>query len=161
MAIRNYRAGGFITDTPSDIIALYGQVSANGNGSHLRRVGSTSGYQITAAKTFYICRVSLTADGAASTYAIALGYADNDIGFDTTTARTNPVTLIGNSEGTGYLSIGGWNGQGNVDGSREPGQLHNGIIPLPLAAATKYLYFRSANNTGANPHGLLILGFEV
>lgn len=158
MSTQFFRTGAFATDTATDIITLWGFVTATQNVSTLRKVGATSGYQVTSGKTFYICRMKLFMTSNVVVQ-VPLGYADNDVGMDTTTARTNPVAVFGNPEvsnGTGGLS-----GLGSVSiaqTSNDDLSLHD--IILPVAAATKYFYVRP-NGTVNLSWTFIMSGFEL
>jgi len=96
MAIQHFRAGGFFTDTPADIIELWGAVGTDNNVSHLRRPHLTAGYQVTAGKTLHLVKLVIRGTGAgAGVQYLKMGYADNDVGLDTATARTAPVMAFG------------------------------------------------------------------
>lgn len=90
------RSGDIAVDTLTDLIQLYGFISTDGNVTHLRLPHTTTGYQVTGGKTLYIVRMMVLGTGAAGWW--KLGYADNDVGYNTATARTNPVMAIGTDD---------------------------------------------------------------
>lgn len=93
MAISISKAGDIAADLLTDFIMLFGFIATDGNVTHLRQPFTTVGYQVTAGKTLYITRMRVLAQTNPGWW--KLGYADNDVGFNTATARTNPVMAIG------------------------------------------------------------------
>lgn len=167
MAIRNYRSGGFVTDTPSDFINLWGQVATSGQVATFRASGTTSGYQVTASKQFYICKIVVTlGDDTGNNYVFGLGYADNDCGLDTATARTNPVPILGRPEDGSTAGIGGiaFDGTGTTVPQSLP---HTGLegyrdIIWKGAPSGKYMYMRLlAGSVASTGVCVTITGFEV
>jgi hypothetical protein len=137
MAVKFYRTGEYVSDVITDVIQLWGKISASGNVTHFRAPFSTAGYQVTAGKTLYI--VKMRPIGENNPTWIKLGYADNDVGLDTTTARTNPVMAIG-VDGTAkdgwYTDIPNGSGLGDL---AVPGF---GML-WKLAIATKFPFARA------------------
>lgn len=155
------RAGGLASDVPAtNILSLWAKVGTSGQVATFRRTGLTAGYQVTAGTTFYICKISITlSDAPSAANAIGIGYADNDVGMDTATARTNPVAIYGDAEGTTVTGIGGilFNPNGSVSGS-----LINSLndhVFIKAGAASKYMYMKHVG--GANIVGVLIHGIEI
>lgn len=162
MATEFFRTGHHVTDTATDEIVLHALLTTSGNVSTLRAVGATSGYQITSAKRFVITKIDILFGNASNVeFALALGYADNDVGMSTTTARTNPVALIGAPEGGSLATTGGF--CTNPSSAAVNDQMREacaGSIVLPLAAAGKYLYVRQFGGT-ASVMSVIIRGREV
>lgn len=160
MSVQTFRVGGFATDTVSDIINLWASAATLNFGT-FRKSGATSGYQVAAGKQFWICQVMVMyGDDTGSDVTAAIGYADNDVGMSTTTARTNPVPLIGNPEGS-YQSMGGLVFDGtpainNSDGARVT---FNGI--WKGAPGSKYMYFQNVQGTAGTGVSVMMTGFEV
>lgn len=96
MSILITRSGEVAVDTLTDIIQLYGFIATDGNVTHLRAPFTTTGYQVTAGKTLYLVRMMVLGSGVNGFW--KLGYADNDVGYNTATARTNPVMAIGTDD---------------------------------------------------------------
>jgi hypothetical protein len=163
MAQQVFRIGAFATDTVTDIINLQGFTTTTGNLCTLRKSGVTSGYQVTAGKTFYAAKIIIMqSDNTAIVNGVSFGYADNDIGQDTTTARTNPVAMIGNPEGGSTIAAWGIVGNPSYPNSpwQSPASLNNvnGTI-YKLSIAAKYMYFKAFTNTGLM--SVLVTGFEI
>lgn len=164
MATRLYRAGAFATDTLSDIISLNGYLDGSGELATLRRMGSTSGYQVTTGKIFYVASVQIFRIGSSSaSFALGFGYADNDIGFASTTARTNPVAMLGDPEQTTYQTVRGLlfeessantSLQFSMDGL-------NRMAPWKLGVANKYMYYKMMGSAAFSSRTLIVSGFEV
>ncbi len=136
------RSGEIAVDTLTDLIHLYGFVSTDGNVTHLRLPHTTAGYQVTAGKTLYLVRMLVLGTGVNGWW--KMGYADNDVGYNTATARTNPVMAIGTDDT-------------NNNGMLRPAE-SLASVGLPqnlqsllwkLAIATKYPFLR---RVGATPN---------
>ena len=158
MAIRNYRDGGFVTDTPTDIINLYASMINTLQFSTFRKSGTSVGYQVTAGKQFYISSLRISyGDDTGSNIGIALGYADNDLGIDSTTARTNPVPIMGNPESGSNSQMGVW-WDGTGVGPLNTMMLVVKDLIWKAAPAGKYMYFMKSAGTHTS---VLMTGFEV
>jgi hypothetical protein len=146
MSIQLAKLGDVVPGTFADIILLQAFVSADGNVSHLRLPFATSGYQVTAGKSLYLAKVHERGTGNPGWW--KFGYADNDVGFNTTTARTNPVMSIGVDD----TGSNGWN---NVPVNYTGAAL---ITPVDflwkLSIAAKYPFVR---RVGATPTNALFL----
>lgn len=147
MANRFYKVGALATDTIGDVIFLWGKVSTAGNVTHLRTNFSTSGYQTTSGKTLYLAKLLVHAStNASNNDYVKIGYADNDVGFDTTTARTNPVMSFGvdDTNANGFI----YNLSLEFSGSsRTPLGQNKGLNDIiPIAASTKYPFIRYASS---------------
>ncbi|MDE2099297.1 MAG: hypothetical protein KGL39_18735 [Patescibacteria group bacterium] len=147
MSILVTRSGDIAVDTVTDLIQLYGFIATDGNVSHLRLPFTTSGYQVTAGKTLYLVRMMVLGSGANGWW--KLGYADNDVGYNTATARTNPIMAIGTDDT-------------NNNGMLRPAESF-ATVGLPqnlqtmiwkLAIATKYPFVR---RVGATPNDTVML----
>lgn len=140
MAFQAFRAGGFVTDNPADILALWGKIATSGNVTHLRQAHTTTGYQVTAGKTLYLVRLYITST-ITNISSIKLGYADNDVGLDTATARTNGVMALGLDD--------------TAENGLYPNQALPSITPVAvydlqwkLAAAQKFPFIRALISGG-------------
>ena len=141
------RSGEIAVDTLTDIIQLYGFIATDGNVTHLRLPHTTAGYQVTAGKTLYLVRMLILGTGVNGWW--KLGYADNDVGYNTGTARTNPVMAIGTDD-TGN------NGMLRPAESLASVGLTQNLQHLlwKLAIATKYPFLR---RVGATPNDTVML----
>lgn len=154
---------GFATDTITDVICLWARFSTSGNVSTYRRSGATSGYQVTSGKTFYITKIIVACDAASENYAIPIGYADNDVGMNTTTARTNPVAVLGDPEQTTLASgAGGVVINPTVNSNQMPAvNAAFSSVVIKSAISQKYLYSKFIGSATATMMGLIIFGFEA
>jgi hypothetical protein len=141
------RSGEVAVDTLTDIIPLYGFIATDGNVTHLRLAHTTAGYQVTAGKTLYMVRMIVTGTGVAGWW--KLGYADNDVGYNTATARTNGVMALG-------IDDTGTNGMHHPPESIVSIGLPQNIQTFvwKLAIATKYPFLR---RVGAAPNDTVML----
>ncbi len=164
MAIQNFRVGGFATDDPDDFIQLSATFDDSADVSTFRKAGASAGYQITSNLKFYICKIAITStSGNASDDAIALGFADNDVGISTTTARTNPVDVIGEPENTTIGTIGGFGYNASITGLlAEANNAGNPLcfLAIPANATGKFLYGKYIGASVNNP-SMHITGFEL
>lgn len=94
--------GGRVFTDLTNLITLMGQLTTAGRNTTMGRTGNT-GYQITTAKTYTI--EALVVAGATSN-AILVSYSDNNVGWNSATALTNPVYLANNNSGS-YLRYSG------------------------------------------------------
>lgn len=72
MAIRNYKSGFAVTDTPTDLICLQCSPTASTSKSLLQN--DTTNYQVPAGKTLYITKIIV--HGEAANWTAAVEYAD-------------------------------------------------------------------------------------
>lgn len=164
MSVQFYRVGGIATDNPSDIVNLWAKVATSGQVSTFRKAGTTSGYATTTGKQFYVSHITITiGDNLGSNYGVAFGYADNDVGMDTTTARTNPVALRGDPEQTSVSSLGGtaFDGLGGLLVGSEGATSTSDSI-WKGAPSQKYLYMKCIGTSIPGSGVCVILsGFEA
>lgn len=151
MGIQLAKMGDVVVAAVTDLFMLQAFIGTDGNVSHLRLPFSTAGYQVTAGKTLYVAKFQERGIGNPGWW--KFGYADNDVGFNTTTARTNPVMSIG-VDGTAT------DGLHNVPVSYTGAAL---IVPQDflwkLSIAAKYPFVR---RVGATPTNALFLWcFEI
>lgn len=126
-----YKIGPVASTDPALYLGFWCVVTASGNVTHLRKMGTTVGHQVTAGKSLYIVKIDLPLGAPSGSFGF-LGYADNDVGLDTATARVTPVSILGDPE----AALGGF-AVGAMTGTP---QNPNGLFgPIP---ATKYPYFR-------------------
>ena len=139
-----FRTGGFATTSPTDIICLRGAVQTSGRVSTLRLATPYSaGYAVTVGKTFYICRIIIApTDGDSTNVGFSFGYADNDVGLDSTTARTNPVPVFGNPEQTTASLAGGILLEGNLQAHQDHFVHGWETLIIKAAPAGKYMYVK-------------------
>ena len=152
MSILATKSGEIVTDLTTDLIQLYGFIATDGNVSHLRPPHSTSGYQVTSGKTLYIARMKVTGTGASGWW--KFGYADNDVGLNTNTARTNGIMALGvdDTNNNGILIL-----ESNLATVTNPANQDNFL--WKLAVATKYPFLR---RVGATPNqSIMIWAFEL
>jgi len=152
MAVKMQRSGDLAFDAVTDLIPLYGFIATDGNVTHLRPAHSTSGYQVTAGKTLYIARIKVYGTGFSGWW--KFGYADNDVGFNTATARTNGVMALG-------LDDTGLNGililESNLTTVSNPTTQDNFLWNLSIAQ--KFPFIR---RVGASPNQTIVVwGFEI
>ena len=161
MASKFYKAGGFATDTVTDIIMLRALVTTSGRVSSFRRNTGTAGYAVTSGKTFYISMIKVAASpGDAVDYDVGIGFSDTDLGFDVTTARTNPVICLGNPEAATAALCRGLSFQPSLSEGKKIQTFgyDNMIIPCTGSSA-KYLYTKVFH--GGFDVEVQIWGFEV
>lgn len=110
--------GGRVFIDLTNLIQVCSIMNAGGN-TTFRKDYASAGYQITAAKTYYIsaARTQITTVEAGGR--IDWGYGDNDIGQGTTTAATN-LKYQGNSAAFGTLRDTGVVGNQETSFSRVP-----------------------------------------
>jgi hypothetical protein len=89
------QVGGRVFTDLTNLILIYGRATTTTN-STLRKPNGSSGYTPAAGKTFTVHAVRAIVMAAAAAGCI-IGYADNDIGFSSASALTNPVRIGGAS----------------------------------------------------------------
>ena len=154
--VQHFRAGGFFTDTIGDILFMWGQIGTEDNVTHLRREFLAAGYQVTAAKTLYLAKLQIAVPGTGSGLPFILGYADNDVGLDTATARTAPVMAIGidDTADNGLMAV-----QSGVEDVLDAFS-DKGMV-IRLAAAAKFPFFRIGGASVTYPVGIYAWCFEL
>lgn len=145
-----FRSGGFGADAITDFIFLWGKVTTTGNVTHLRKHFATAGYQVTAGKTLYLVKFRVFPMAAGDQVNnVKVGYADNDVGLDTTTARTNPVMAFGIDD-TNNNGLPTWGSISTYPtGLTTHGDDSFGFI-WPIAAASKFPFVRAARQEGGS-----------
>jgi len=140
-----FRSGGLASDVLADFINLWGKISAEDNVTHLRKNFTTVGYQVTAGKTLYLVKLVTFINTAGANFGgTKIGYADNDVGLDTTTARTSPVMAFGEDS----TDDQGWPTPGFGSSLVNMLRLADHGMVWPIAAATKFPFARiSASST--------------
>lgn len=93
--IDSITVGGRVFTDLTNIITLIGVCTAGTGNSSLRLLNGTAGYPVTTAKTLKILAIAVQILGTGATDSFGLGYSDNDVGFGTATAPTNPVYVGG------------------------------------------------------------------
>lgn len=158
-----FRAGGGASDTAGELITLFTGVITSTRVSAFRKAGAwTAGYQVPTGKVLYITKLTPTYAADNSACMSAFGYADNDVGLDTTTARTNPVAVLGDPEaiataGTGDVHRGFYLAQTNTTKVELVEAFRTLHIPIP---ASKYFYMRAIIG-GASTIGWVAQGIVV
>lgn len=95
MAIRNFRIGWGVTDTPSELITLFADASvANYYDTMDSPVGTP--YVVPGGKTLYICAFDQYPTGAG--HAFYIGYANTSVN-DSASAPTTPIQVTGSYPG--------------------------------------------------------------
>jgi hypothetical protein len=156
MSISLYKIGALGTDDPTQLLqfqCLF--VTGIDRVSHLRLPFQTSGYQVTTGKTLYIVKMLDMSSATIQAY-YKLGYCDNDVGFDTLTARTNAVMSVGqdNSGSDGVATVATDTSAGN-----SMKNLEQATSLLKIAIATKFPFVRRVSTqVGAS---LLLWGVEL
>lgn len=152
MAITVARAGDVASELVTDFILLWGFIATDGNVTHLRQPYTTTGYQVTAGKTLYLARAKVYGTGASGWW--KFGYADNDVGLNTATARTNGVMGLGVDDAStnGILLL-----ESNLATVTNPAPQDNLLWKLSIAA--KYPFIR---RVGATPNQTIVVwAFEL
>ena len=148
MATRFYKVGSLATDTPTDIIVLRAAVQTTGRVSTFRLNTVAAGYAVTTGKRLYIHKIAIRTSGNTGVDAgVSLGYSDTDLGLDVTTARTNPVNVLGAPEETTNFLAGGITYNPGVTAGTA---MFNESIDvfIPAAVAGKYMYCKVFLNAG-------------
>lgn len=91
--------GGRVFKNLNSLLYLYAATAGVNQNCTVRTSNTATGYQVTSGKTLTIgaIRMSLPDDTTSTNNTMIIGYADNDLGFTTTTAPINPVYLAGQS----------------------------------------------------------------
>lgn len=89
----------FVDLTNLIVVGAAWQNSTGTKSSTLRKPGGTAGYQVTSGKTLTLRAWHMAWHDvtAAANDSVIFLYSDNDIGFDSATAFTNPVYMFGTS----------------------------------------------------------------
>lgn len=87
--IDSITVGGRVLTDLTNLITLIASVDGANNHCTFRKPNGTSGYQVPGGKVFTVLGIRMEIGNAAD--AFDMGYSDNDAGFATTTAFTNPV----------------------------------------------------------------------
>jgi hypothetical protein len=152
MGVQVTKIGDIVPAAFTDIIMLQAFIGTDGNVSHLRLPFSTSGYQVTAGKSLYMAKVQERGSSTGTAY-WKFGYCDNDVGFNTATARTNAVMSMGVDD----TGSNGWNTI-SVTSSSLAYALPNEFL-WKIAIASKFPFVR---RVGAAPaQGLFLWCFEL
>lgn len=161
-----FKVGGAGSMNKDDSIVLLASISTSLNVCTFQRWGNGGGaYKVADGKNFYISKIRHYAQsGAAYSMMFAMGYADNDVGQNTTTARTNPVNIIGKPEtvdvsafDTGLRVNGGSQAWAEMDKVALGDMIFKAV---PSSTPGKYLYLRCAQS-GATYTQYIITGFEA
>jgi len=129
--------GGIVIPV-SNLHVIGGYTATSGRNTTLRIPTSSSGYQVPASMKFKVMAIQASFPFSATSLGvdIQLGYADNDIGEDTTTALTNPVYTFG-SQNTQLFNAGG----NSISG---PNNIYTRVIGGTFEVpATKYTFIGS------------------
>lgn len=140
--------GGFTFVDITNLKMMVASTATTGNVCTFRQGGST-GYQVTTGKTLTLKAYKAEASSvtAAAGSLFFLFYADNDVGMDTTTARTNQVNYMNGTPGYNFAR---WSVLANTV---------EGLIYFPVAAL-KYpgVGHQLAQNVAIN---ILVAGYEA
>jgi len=137
-----FRFGALADDVITGAIQLWGKITASGNVTHLRKNFTAVGYQVTAGKVLYLVRIVATPSLGGALSHVKVGYADNDVGLDTVTARTSPVMAWG---------LDDTQEQGFTFAAPTLGEHHflegdHGLL-WPIAAASKFPFARAVGSS--------------
>lgn len=121
--------GGRVFTDLTTLKVLHASVSTDTRASTFRAEGATAGYPVTTAKTLTIAAINIY-NISGNNGKWRFGYADNDVGFDSATALTNPIHMAASTD-TGF----------NVPGNSATTWANNGYVnPLFPIPATKYFF---------------------
>lgn len=150
-----YKIGGMGTNDPSTVLQFQAMFSGGlTRVSHLRLPFQTTGYQVTPGKTLYITKI-FDSDFNFNPSNFHFGYCDNDVGFDTATARVNAVMAIGGDllSNRGLVVFD----QGGVPGNDATlGDTYCNLFPI--AISEKFPYVRRVATVAGGT--LLLWGIE-
>ena len=154
-----YKIGALGTDDPITNPVLMFQAQFLGGTdrvSHLRLPFQTGGYQVTVGKTLYIVKFLVCDVGVVNAAYYKLGYADNDVGFDTATARTNPVMSLGvdDANNNGLAAVGSDAQAGN---SARNADLADSFFKI--AVSQKFPFIRRVSGVTGNT--VMVWGIEL
>lgn len=147
-AVPSLTIGGRVfTDVSSSLIVLYGNSVGGGalTNCGLRLGNGTAAYQVTAGKTLQIRAVKIMTSVTAANSGCTFLYCDNDIGYRSNTAPTNPIYFGG--------SVSNFMG----DGPFVAGQFTESAINFNIPA-TK---FAGIITNGAGVYYYQFYGYEV
>lgn len=92
--VESLTVGGYVFTRLNDLIVLYGQGGGAGSNSAFRRPNTSAGYQVPVGKILVLYAFRAFSDGGTDGRFNPV-YADNDVGFKTSTGFTNPVWYVG------------------------------------------------------------------
>lgn len=150
---RLYRIGGYATDIrPPDVICLWGLVTTDGNVTHLRQNFTTVGYQVSSGKTLVLIKYRLNSVDITTAIflSVKFGYADNDVGLDSATARTSAVMAMGIDD-TNLNGLGKRRDSASDFSEGDHWSDDQHAFGWPIAAASKYPFVRIKDSVGNNP----------
>lgn len=138
--------GGRVLTDLTTLIVLAASYTSNSKATFRQAFPSagSAGYAVTSAKTYTVAGIKFNANAATS---LALLYADNDVGFDSATAFTNPVyQASGNTTATNIFTPSASSNSTQIE-----------ICPMFRVPAGKYL----AISGGAVVASALSYGYET
>lgn len=91
-----FRQGSHASDSVSALKSFWAYATTN-KISTIRLAGMGTGYQVTAAKTLHLTRLTVASNSGNATVAVSVGYGDTDIGFDSAADPTSYTKLVGNN----------------------------------------------------------------
>lgn len=121
--------GGMVFTDLSTLIVL-GTLAGSGNRGTFRNTAASSGYSVTSGKTLTIWAIDIVSTQPTSDIEVTLAYSDNDVGFASATAFTNPVYEFGATNqfhglAPAYGSRGSWATKFPVPAAKYPGVLNS------------------------------------
>ena len=144
--IPSLNIGGVVMTDLSNLIVLGANLAAGPtHWTTFREPNGTAGYEVTASKTFDIWAISVER-GAPTADRLHIFYTDNDLGLNTTEAKTNEVVIFGDAA-IGFMT------PLRVNGDRAVWNLM-GKYKIP---AGKYVSCSQGVSAGTN---VMIYGYE-
>lgn len=136
--------GRVFTDT-KNLIILYGLSNGTNGNSTLRRANATSGYTPTGGKVFKAYAIKIYNLSSSASYGVSLSQSDNDLGIQSPSAMTNPVTMAGSTSMQPVTTATGL------------GQTAEGSLDFQIATG-KFLTVTSSSST--NSGNIIVYGYE-
>lgn len=125
----------------ANLITVGGQLTS-GARTTLRLPNASSGYAVTAGKTFTVVGCTIV-NGSATSALLSLAQTDNDVGQDSATAFTNPVYLYGS---VNYLFYRNGSQGGTAPNVGQPSSF---FLPKFQIAATKFISINQGSGSAA------------
>lgn len=144
-----------ITDLTSNLIALVGYTSATANGSTMRKSGTTSGYQVTAGKTYTIKALKSGNYSTGTSCTINLAQSNNDIGWN--------AAVSGITGGVYFADSATWAFASGGDVTSSTGDQHLSYAITFAIAATRFVTVTNgATGNAAGTKGChAVYGYEA
>lgn len=94
----------------TNLLEFNAHIDTGNNNCSARASNASAGYAVTALKSLTVTSIRLNwlvAFANAGLDTVTIGYSDNDVGYGTNTAPTNPVYIFGKNNQTGGLTTTG------------------------------------------------------